>query len=166
MRAIMATPSRNHAINSAYIGGLKRELNEFERDLAKTFLLRLGRGFVMDITRRIRLQQTPDGGRQRQNSPSTFMWKQHRGVRPNIPLHDTGILINPHNYRINLAMAGRGVEVALPASRTVVANELEQRGYFFFGLPNNQGVARVINEVMDEMPAQQWFDLLDIFTVR
>lgn len=162
----MVTPSRNHEINDAYIGSLKQNLDGFERGLARSFLMALGRNIVGDITLRIVRQQTPDGGRQRQNSPSTFMWKQHRGVRPNIPLHDSGVLMNPYNYRLNMAMAGRAVEIALPASRTAVATELEARGYFFFGLPNNQGVARLINKTMDELPAQQWFDLLDIFSVR
>lgn len=166
MKAIMVTPSGQAPLDNRFIAGLRQNIEELDRKLAAGLLVGVGRAVTRDITGNIRAGRTPDGGRQKANSPTTFMWKQHRGVSPNVPLHDTGVLINPANYRVNLARQGRAVEVSLPASRVRVADKLAAEGYIFFSLPLPQRMEALVDEVLDTFSAADYFRLLDLFDVR
>ena len=166
MKALVITPSGQQPLDGGYIAGLRRNVNDLERKLAGKFLLDLGRAMVDEVCLRIRMGRDPDGRPQQANSPTTFMWKQHRGVRPNVPLHDTGVLIRPSNYRVNLARQGRAVEIALPASRTAIANDLAQRGYYFFALPPAPRASAITDQVLDGLSATDYFHILDLFSVR
>jgi hypothetical protein len=166
MKALIITPSGEHPLDGGYMTGLRRKIDDLDRALAGGFLRKLGVAMVDDVCLRIRQQRTPDGRRQQANSPSTFLWKQHRGVRPNIPLNDTGVLMNASNYRVNLARQGRSVEVSLPASRVRVADDLAARGYYFFGFPPAARVEAITDAVLDSLSASDYFRLLDLFSVR
>ena len=162
----MISPSGREPVDGKYIAGLRKNISESERRLAGGFLMDLGRTIPKEITTNIRMGRTPDGGPQKANSPSTFLWKQHTGVRPNVPLHDTGVLINPSNYRVNLAHQGRAVEVSLPPSRVRIADKLASEGYIFFSLPLPARMEALTDEVLDTYTANDFFVLLDLFSVR
>lgn len=149
-------------LDGRFFGGVKRNLDEMERKVAGAFLSKVASNIIQDMTQKILWQQKPDGTRQKQNSLFTRIDKQHRNVRPNIPLHNTGRLINKNNYRISI---DRGiVQILPPSDRVHVIDDLRRRGYGFFEMPYNIG--QIVNRSADEMTPADWFAMLDIFSVR
>lgn len=150
-------------VNGTFLSAMRKNVNEQQREIARLLYVRVGQGIVRDQCWRIRQRLTPDDTRQRDNSLFTIQVKRYERVSPNIPLHHRGVLMKPSNYRVNLAHAGRAVEVAPPASRITAIMNLDSLGYSFFYLPSNATCQRIVDEAHDSLPADAWFEALDIF---
>lgn len=163
MRAFIIDPKGVTAkLDQKYFGKMKQNINEIERNVVKTFLVGVGREVISDMTSRIRWNIDPDGRRQKQNSTFWQQQKQAEGVKPNVPLHHTGRLINPRNYTMNIQ---RGfVAINPPPDRVRVVQDLQARGYSLFYLPNN--IDRLINQAADKLTPEDWFGMVGIFSVR
>lgn len=91
------------------------------------------RAAVVDVTRRIPMRITPDGGAQKPNEPATRKAKQRR-LGHDIPLQDKRILADPKKYKIvrkgNSFTGAR--EIHPPPERLITIRHLRDRGYKLF----------------------------------
>lgn len=84
---------------------------------------------TVDVTRRIPMRITPDGGAQKANAPSTRARKQ-RTLGHDIPLQDKRILADPGRYQIK--REGTSRIVVPPPERVTTIHHLRAMGYRVF----------------------------------
>ena len=151
-----------NVVDARYFGKVKQNLSDLERRVARTYLYKLANELVKDTTRRVRWGIDPDDRPQKQNSVAWNIEKSKQNVSPNIPLHHRGLLINPNLYRTNII--NDSIVIRVPSGRESAVDNLRRLGYRFFYLPNN--VPALIREADNKMTPDDWFAMLDIFSVR
>jgi len=71
----------------------------------------------------------PAGYPQRANDPGTVARKQAKGVTPNEPLYDTGVLADASQWRTRRLSGNRGAKLSPPKDREAALYVLRSKGY-------------------------------------